>query len=662
MKRRFAAVITAVILLWTVCFPAPTVYAMDIKEELPAEQSEPAERENNAHVDMTEDLVEHIDTEGDDETGGVPLATGSEAEEGDISGLPETMPQPEAEPGGILAPENESDETPIPADDGEEQLVNRIFFDGDLEPYFIHIGESIETLALHTTAFASYGFSFVAECEIVWRYDELDTDTPGRKVIVGDILLPEGCVFEEEPLTVRSVVIVYDDSGAPFIQLSDIRYMWEPVVLPQDAAAEEVARILNTVTTSMNNKALLCTEYGDSFSAPLHLDTSVIDTAVPGAYYPLRLDLPGGITFDEKEPLVNAIYVVPTDEVVLDAVSWSDFGHIVRWLYPAQNPQMWISVDDEDWWTKETNEEQGHPYGMFFDSSAFPQSPIELSGFYLVPGRFEEGHSYRFQVQYDGDRFSDVLVLDFTESVVPQLFTEPGGDRNGGDREENRPPSLGSPPPESEKPPTSTEPTPDEKEPEKPSLGGNVTPPATDEGEKEPEKPSSGGGAATPPARDKDKNPPTGEGTTSPVAKDEDDAPPMTDESAEIPSTKDEDKNPAATGEGGMSTSLKGEDMYPSTNDEDTMISFAGNGETDIPIMVDDTEPVHTADDTEKLTVLPVQPPLAPNTDSGEMDSPQESAPYSDSWVPTIITALIGFGAAAAFLLWRKKGGKRYGA
>lgn len=641
MKRRFAAGITAVILLWTVCFPMPTVYAMDIKEELPAGQSEPAERENNAPVDMTEDLGEHTDTEGDDETGDVPPETGSEAEEGYIPGLPETMPQPEAEPGEILAPEDEFDETPIPADDGEEQLVNRIFFDGDLEPYFIHIGESIETLTLETTAFASYGFSFVAECEIIWRYDELDTDTPGRKVIVGDILLPEGCIFEEEPITVRSVVIVYDDDGAPFIQLSDIRYMWEPVVLPQGAAAEEVARILNTVTTSMNNKALLCTEYGDSFSAPLYVDTSVIDTAVPGAYYPLRLDLPGGITFDEQEPLVNAIYVVPTDEVVLDAVSWSDFGHIVRWLYPAQNPQMWISVDDEDWWTKETNEEQGHPYGMFFDSSAFPQSPIELNGFYLVPGRFEEGHSYRFQVQYDGDRFSDVLVLDFTESAVPRLFTEPGGDRNGGDREENKPPNPGTPPTEPEKPPTPTEPPTEPTEP--------PTTPA-----KPPIKPTEPPTIPT--------EPPTIP-TEPPIIPTE---PPILTEpppaSTMPPSTEGEGKNSPPTGDGTTIVIGGIGDQGSPPFGGDTTASTAGKGEKDIPVLAGGTEPEQTAKDTEEPTVPPVQPTLAPSGTFSETGSPRESAPYSDSWTPTIVTALIGLVAAAAFLLWRKKGGKRYDA
>lgn len=617
MSRCFTVVLTVFLMLLMV-FPMQTVYAADPQGDelvhtadgLPGEENEAdgdilienesSEQEQNSYED---EQLEHEETENP-----IPDETDS-----DLS-----TPTEIGEPDSKLDEEVQSEEI---------QFINRVLFDDSNLLLFLHTGESAESLSVRTEGYAMYSRFEGVYCEIVWRYDALDTETPGRKVLIGDPVLPEGYVFEEEPLTVKCVIIVYDDSGASFAKVTDC-FTGVPRVLPQGASEEEVLAIFEEEDSWKDYSALLTTEDGNCFSVPFTLDLSVIDTGTPGAYYPVKLELPGGATFAGREFWMNTVHVVPTDEVDLRAIRLADSTYEVRWLYQESNPVLWVSVDDEDW-QMQIEEAGHHPYGRFFDPD-FP-SP---RGFWVAHSGLEAGHVYRFQVDYDGDRHSNVLILDFTESDIPKAANGPGGDRNGGDREENKPPEglgeengnngndgdnggSGGSTTGSSKPSGSSKPAskPDKladsgtPEPEKPADGSTPTP--------EPSQPN-GYGISSP-----ELNPSTESGA----------AEPNQEEAAALPQSIIGPAQPNAA----APTDKANQTSELSLTQEETYLLAEQNDEGL-------TEPFPTAEKT-----------TAPLTQSGDQSLDANNS-SDGSWTPLLLTGMAGLVAAGAFFgLTRKR-------
>jgi len=309
----------------------------------------------------------------------------------------------------------------------------------DLYFSFLSLGEPAENLALPKNTVAMFSRFQGIECGIAWRYDDFNNTVLGRQTIVGDIILPEGYVFSDEPLVLKADVLVYDPQAEATERVVSCVYTYFrlPVIpLGTDMSA------LSDFFSHIEPEAFVTTVAGDSFYAPVKLDMDVIDTNTAGIYYPISIDLPPCVEISELAPYVLGIHVIPSDTVVLDAVSLYQSGFSVQWLHPANAPTLWVSVDNEEWETVEADEQQYHSYGRFVDNGAGTVG-LEIFLSSLLPGKV-----YRFQIQYDEQQFSNVLVMDFTDNDLPKASNEQGGDRNGGDRGENTlPPPQPLPPP-----------------------------------------------------------------------------------------------------------------------------------------------------------------------------------------------------------------------
>jgi len=325
MNRRIMAVTTAaMILAAALWFPAQTAYASDLET-----------RAGTAQIGVSTGLDGEIFDDTSDATG--------EESEGGME--PESEPTPEdVFPLGFSLGDGDTVQTNIIE-------VYEANLDNPENACFLEIGGDVKTLTLAATAWAQYERFRAVECEIGWRYDEFDSITSGRRMITGDILLPKGYAFQDEPLTVQSPVIVYDPDGPPtetveycdYTKTGLTRFLI-PLGTERDA--------LPDYFSDLAGRASIQTDNGDEFYCPLTLDLDAIDTDTAGVYYPIVLDLPSCVALDERKFYILGVHVLPADEVDLRAVTYWRTGYLVSWLYPIRvEPEtiLRVSVDGGDW-------------------------------------------------------------------------------------------------------------------------------------------------------------------------------------------------------------------------------------------------------------------------------------------------------------------------
>ena len=325
------------------------------------------------------------------------------------------------------------------ADDDDLILINKILYD-DRGVLLLHIGDSIESLELESEVYGMYNSSFVTLCQIEW--DALDTNTPNVNKLEGKIKIPNGHAFEGNPPSLETIVIVYDDYGNPPIKTEYLDM--SQIVLPQGASAQEVDEILKEFEAEAFSDYFYIRVNGEKkmIWANRTVDRSAINLEIPGLYFPFSFDLPSCFHFNENDLLKFGIFVVVRDKVVLSGVGFDpESGYHTKWIYHAQDPQIWLSVDDGDWYLEQDKGKNSTISTSFILDS----KTNKTTGLIIDDKSLEKGHIYQIQLQYDGNRFSDVLVIDCTNSQAQMVGSGPDGDRTGVDREEHdkQPPSTG---------------------------------------------------------------------------------------------------------------------------------------------------------------------------------------------------------------------------
>ncbi len=315
--------------------------------------------------------------------------------------------------------------------DAPLEVYDVLIDDSDMA-HFLRRGEQSDTLSVPTVAYAVYDRFRAVECEIVWRYDDFDNLSVGRRMLTGNMALPNGYVFRDQPLTAEVPVIVYDPEGEPTETIASCLYTDQPnAVIPLGTSREDLPQFFGYIY----DEAHLTTERGDSFLAPVALNLDRIDTNTAGVYYPFVFDLPGGVTFSGKEFYLSGVHVVADDAVDLRAVSHYQSGYLIQWLYKADQPVLWASVDGGDWHKPEND--QARPFYNAYGRFVADGGTEKVNGLEIFFRNLTPGHIYKFQVEYDDQRFSNVIVLDLVNNSLPRATNEQGGDRKGGDRGEN---------------------------------------------------------------------------------------------------------------------------------------------------------------------------------------------------------------------------------
>lgn len=330
-------------------------------------------------------------------------------------------------------------------------LISKVIYEGSDEVSFVKKGEDVRNLNLTTVAYAFYGNFRYVPCKIDWQYDPLnDIDIyPERYNLIGNIILPEGYAFEDKPLTVRKVVVIYEDFCEPFMDSYVCFFTSGPtsITVPLGTTAQELPKYFSNAGETIT----IVTTYGDYIDCPFTIDLTKIDTSRKGVYYPVTLILPPGVSLLGEENMCMAVYVVAQEEVVLDSVHTDTVGYLIEWLYPAENPILYVSINNQPW-----EEDRDNHYADFITGSRYGS----FSGMHIWYEHLQNGYIYRFKLQYGDQKCTDILTLDFTNKKVPIVNDPLRGDRTGVDRGENKTPSptkpLSSPTSHPAKPVSST--------------------------------------------------------------------------------------------------------------------------------------------------------------------------------------------------------------
>lgn len=358
--------------------------------------------------------------------------------EGALGGGDIDTTKPEGESEGAIVPE-EPEEPVVP--EAEPLLIEELMLDDSKQALFLPLATCPTTLTAPETAWAMYERFRGVECSIAWRYEELDQFTPGRQLLTGDILLPDGYAFAADPLLAQVPVIVYDPEGEPTEIIASCIYGEPLPVIPLGTDREA----LLTYFADLTEEAYFTTEQGDEFSCQITLDLDAIDTDEVGVYFPLLLDLPGGVAFAENKPFLVGAYVLPSDVMCLNALQYFMDAYLMRWLAPVQEPILWVAIDDslpQSLLHTEINGNYYHDYGLFsYNAELQGFDGLEIFFTTLTPGHF-----YQFRVQYGAGDLSNTLEIDLINNALPTITNSMGGDRNWGDREENPPPPTTPPP------------------------------------------------------------------------------------------------------------------------------------------------------------------------------------------------------------------------
>lgn len=199
-----------------------------------------------------------------------------------------------------------------------------------------------------------------------------------------------------------------------------------PIIIPLGTAEYKLAEYFDCLLENAEIK----TAGGDIYLCPIKLNLAEIDVDAPGIYLPVEIDLPDGLYWGSKVDIFElAVYVMPFDGIILDTTSIYSSDYIVQWLHTAANPVLWVRIDEGEWF----KDNQGS-YASFFENDP----DLGTNGMVLDGDMIGDGHSYKFQVQYDGDRYSNILFFEYIMESR-QIYTILGGRR---DREGNNAATL----------------------------------------------------------------------------------------------------------------------------------------------------------------------------------------------------------------------------
>ena len=462
MSKRIMALITALIMFITpIWFPASAVHASgpetdavienntgepcsdndisddslderkdDSVSEFASEsetETEPKTEEETEIVMETEDFMENESESGKQGESGDIEESGTGPEEN----IPEADTELETEP-----PESPTSELfniggGLGGGWGDYEIF-RFNWENQYDTYYLETGGDPADLPLAATAYGYLNWVDYVECAIAWHYEDIDPNLPGRYLITGDILLPDDYNASCDT-TAYYAVIVYDPDGPPSVMAVKVgSYMRNNIIVPLGTSGEELEIIfINKAWLGLPPLSIwIETEDGYTCDGVLTgWDASLVNTSRVGVYYPFFIEPPPGVGLPESkgpgaEVAGAEIIVLDPDTVSLRAYNYdSDTGSLyVHWLKEISEPELWLSIDSGEW-------EPASEYHYFWSDGL----RLELGNNNSV---YQSGHVYEFQVRYENGGVSeDTLVVDFTSGKP--VFSAPGGDRTGGDRDEN---------------------------------------------------------------------------------------------------------------------------------------------------------------------------------------------------------------------------------
>lgn len=272
---------------------------------------------------------------------------------------------------------------------------------------------------------------------IQYDVDALDVTQTGLIYLNGTVEVPDDVSIDPELTAATLPVFLYDPEAPCELQArSSDPVRDSQLLLAQDSSFEELQNELKG-----NRITYLYFDDGISMKISLTWDVSSVIFGTPGTYRIHGIpDLPEGILLGDEFPSLSCDVIIQKAGVFsLTPPTFDGMFFQTRWTKPT--PQLdklrrYYAIGDEGAWQEDTT-------GKFME---IRDSDTQLMYVFYFDD-FLLGVPYYFQLEYDGE-CSNILMVCITEDDVDYKLFE--GDRDGGDRGEQPPPTVTLPPDQSD--------------------------------------------------------------------------------------------------------------------------------------------------------------------------------------------------------------------
>lgn len=275
---------------------------------------------------------------------------------------------------------------------------------------------------------------------IQYDVDALDVTQTGLIYLTGTVEVPDDVSIDPELAAITLPVFLYDpESPCELPARSSDPVKDSQFLLAQDSSFEDLQKALKG-----NRSTYLYFDDGIFLKIPLTWDESSVILGTPGTYQIHGIpDLPEGILLsDEFSSFSCDVIIQETGVFSLAPPTFDGISFMTCWTKPT--PQLdkfhrYYAIGDEGAWQEDTT-------GKFMRIESFNTQQMYV--FYFEDFLFEI--PYYFQLEYDGES-SNILKIYLTEGDLHYDLIE--GDRDGGDRGEQPPPTVTLPPNQPDKTP-----------------------------------------------------------------------------------------------------------------------------------------------------------------------------------------------------------------
>lgn len=252
-------------------------------------------------------------------------------------------------------------------------------------------------------------------CFIDWdSTDNIDTSNPGRIIITGTAIPPDGFEFDKVVKIEKSIILYDDNNPTEYIEKIEYNARTYPIIIGGDFSKD------------LDESITVYTTAGDKFQADIKW-LSTTAPYIPGEFEVTgKVILPKGITAkNEDDTFIKRKFYAMKDDKIYIKTSYVQGGNIVyKWLYyveDIQNIEVQYSFDNKNWLVSEEEE-----FGL-----------MNNNYFLLVPITLIPGKDYYFRLAYNGE-LTDTIFYDHNTTTTTII----NGDHDGGDNFKQEIPPL----------------------------------------------------------------------------------------------------------------------------------------------------------------------------------------------------------------------------
>ncbi len=272
-------------------------------------------------------------------------------------------------------------------------------------------------------------------CRAVWFPEQADTSTPGRKIVPGRLIAPDGYTVSDSEAALSLPVFVYEPGGQTADTIVELQTgEASGLLVPLGASSGFLQNFsgmqdFQTVIGSTASK--------DSIFCSVEYDPNSFQTGKTGwNQLSGRISPPEGIGLaDRLRRYSYPYYVMDPQKIDLSYFTLrSDGSYLFEWLYEVDDPEHFFleyAINDGAW-SAVTADCPGDGWFLLQENQM-----ILLASRQWIPG-----NTYAYRVRYRGNTSNWVEFTVTRDGCTPSLHD---GDRDGGDRNEQVIPSAPKP-------------------------------------------------------------------------------------------------------------------------------------------------------------------------------------------------------------------------